>query len=179
MWTLWFIPLLCMIFIGVAFLSLVAGVIWRPKRPAQWLGLVALPFGCAALPVLALMLLVGLNALLQKSDAALCEEVWGFIPDMREDQMLSDDFGMWSNRWIYMRMEPSARDRQRLIDVTRPSSVTSIQYDVMGEGRQFSWWNTDCAAPILREADGYRDWRMLVVLDCPEHQQMWMIAHRP
>lgn len=179
MWTLWFIPLIGLIFLGMAVVVIIAALVWRPKRPAQRVGLAALPFGCAALPVLALMLLAGVNALLQKSDAGLFEDVWGFVPEMREDQMLSDDFGIGSDRWVYMRMEPSPRDRQRLIDVTRESAVTALQFDVMGEGRQFGWWDTDCAAPVMREADGYRDWRMLVVLDCPEQQQMWFIAHRP
>lgn len=179
MWTLWFIPLVGLIFLGMVVVAIIAALIWRPKRPVQWLGLATLPFGCAALPVLALMLVAGVTALLQKGDAALFEEVWGFVPDMREDQMLSDDFGMGSDRWIYMRMEPSPHDRQRVIDVTRPSEVTPVQFDFMGEGRQFMWWDTSCEAPVMREADGYRGWRMLVVLDCPERREMWFVAHRP
>lgn len=179
MWTLWFIPMLGLIFVGMVAVAIVIAIVWRPKRPLQRLGLAALPFGCAALPVVALMLLAGLNAVLQKSDASLFREVWGFTPDMREDQMLSDDFGFWSDRWIYMRMEPSPRDRQRLIDVTRPSNLTVAQFAGYGTNRQFLWWHTACGAPVVREAPGYRDWSTLVVLDCPGQHQMWLVAHRP
>jgi hypothetical protein len=167
------------IFVAMLVVAIVVAVVWRPKRPTQWLALTAMPFGCAALPIVGLMLLVGISALFQKSDASLFEEVWGFVPDMREDQMLSDDFGIWSNRWIYMRMEPSPHDRQRVINVTRPSTVTPLQFDFTGDGRGLEWWDTHCAEPTLREADGYRDWRMLVVLDCPERREMWFIAHQP
>lgn len=179
MWGLWLMPLLGLIFLTTAIVAVVFAIVRRPKEPEQWLGLAALPFGCTLLPVAVLMLIAGANALTQTSDRELFAEVWGFTPNMREQQMLADDFGGSNNRWIYMRMEPGAHDRQRLIDVTRPSSVTPEQFDFFGETRQFLWWETACEAPVVREADGYRGWRRLVVLDCPERRQIYFMAHRP
>lgn len=180
MWTLWFIPLLGLIFVGTAVVAIVIALVWRPRRPLQWLGLAALPFGCAALPVLALMFLVGAGALLQKDDAALFREVWGFTPDMREDQMLSDDFGIWSDRWIYMRMEAGPRDRQRMLDVAlRRAAMTPEQFANFRQSHGFIWWDTACDAPDIRDASGYRDWQWLLVLDCPERGLLFFVAFRP
>lgn len=180
MWTLWFIPLLGLIFVGMVVVALLIAVIRRPRQPWQWASLFALPFGCAALPVLALMLLAGASALLQEDDASLFREVWGFAPDMREDQMLSDDFGGASDRWIYMRMEPSAHDRQRILAAApRRSDVTAEQFQHHEQTHGFIWWDTQCAAPDIRDGAGYRGWRQLTVYDCPEAHRMFIVAYRP
>ena len=101
MWALWFIPLLCLIFCGVLAICIAIAVIKRPEKKSARFALVLAPFGCAIFPVAAIMILGALGAIFQKSDARLFQEIYGFIPEMREDQMLADDFGVWSNRFNF------------------------------------------------------------------------------
>lgn len=180
MWSLWVIPLLTGLFVAGIAAAIITAIIIRPQTMGARIGLAIAPVGCVALPLLALAALIGISALLQKSDAALFEELFGFRPEMGEDAMLSDDFGTWSDRAIYMRTEPSAHDRQRMIDVMHgPADITPAQFAVYGESRPFSWWHTQCEVPRILAADGYRGWTMLRVLDCPERGTLYIVALRP
>ncbi len=180
MWTLWFVPLIVTIFAGVLILVVGYAAFVRPNKVRTWIALAAAPFGCTLLPIVALMVLAGLNALLQKSDARLFEEVYGFMPEMREDQMLADDFGTWSNRSIYMKLEPTPHDRRRILDVApRRSDLTAEQFAIRGTAEGFMWWHTNCEEPAIYDADGYREWQTLTVYDCPERQIMFIVAFRP
>ena len=180
MWGLWFFPLVFTIFIGGMVIAVSYAVIAKPKKGRTWLILVVAPFGCALLPILALMLLSGLHTVLQKSDARIFEEIYGFIPEMGEDQMLSDDFGTWSKRSIYMRLEVTPYDRKRILDVApHRSELTAEQFAVRGTVEGFTWWDTVCDKPNIYDADGYREWQTLTIYDCPERQIMFVNAFRP
>jgi|688.fasta_scaffold977868_2 hypothetical protein len=179
MWGLWFFPLVTLIFLGGLVVAVIYAVIARPKKGRTWLALIAIPSGCALLPIIAVMLLAGLGTVLQKSDARLFEEIYGFIPEMREDQMLSDDFGTWSNRSVYMRLEATPNDRKRILDLApRRSGLTADQFAVRGTVEGFTWWDTVCYKPAIYNADGYRGWQTLTVYDCPERQVMFIVALR-
>ena len=180
MWALWLFPTILAIFFGVLACVIIYALVVRPKNGRTWIVLTTVPFGCAFLPIVAIMALAGLSALLQKSDARLFQEVYGFVPQMREDQMLSDDFGTWSNRSIYMKLEVTPHDRQRILDVApRRSNLTAEQFDMRGETEGFMWWDTACDKPVIYDADGYHDWQTLTVYDCPERQIIFINAFRP
>jgi hypothetical protein len=180
MWGLWFFPLVLAIFIGGVVIAVSYAVTAKPKKGRTWLILVVAPFGCASFPIIALMLLAGLNTVLQKSDARLFEEIYGFIPEMREDQMLSDDFGTWSERSIYMRLEVTPYDRKRILEVApHRSDVTTSQFAARGTVEGFTWWDISCDKPYIYDADGYREWQTLTIYDCPERQIMFVHALRP
>lgn len=180
MWALWFIPLLGVIFLSALAVVIVVAIIRRPKSVAAWVALTIAPFGCAALPILAILALSASSALFQKSDAKLFEEIYGFIPEMREDQMLSDDFGIWSNRSIYMKLEATPHDRKRILDVApNVSTLSKEQFAARGAAEGFIWWDIACEKPDIYDADGYREWQTLTVYDCPERKIMFISAFRP
>ena len=180
MWGLWFFPLVVLIFVGVLIAAIAFAIIVRPKRKKVWIALATAPFGCAAMPIAGLMFLGVVAAVLQKNDARLFQEVYGFIPEMNDSQMLSDDFGTWSDRAIYMRLEPTPHDRQRILDVAPDrSDLSSEQVAALGNDKGFLWWDTECKKPAIYDASGYREWRDLIVYDCPERQPMFVIAFRP
>jgi hypothetical protein len=180
MWGLWFFPLILTIFVGVLTAVVGYAAFMRPKKVRIWMALIMAPIGCALMPIIALIILVGVNAILQKSDSRLFQEIYGFIPEMRDDQMLSDDFGTWSNRSIYMRLEVTPPDRRRILDVApRRSDLTAEQFAIRGTIEGFMWWDTDCKQPTIYDADGYRKWQTLTVYDCPERQIMFIVAFRP
>lgn len=180
MWGLWLFPLVVMIFLGALIAAIAFGIIARPKRWSIRIALLAAPFGCAVLPIAALIFLGAAAAVFQKSDAQLFQEIYGFIPEMNESQMLSDDFGIWSDRAIYMRLEPTPHDRKRILDVApKRSDLSPEQFAALGNEQDFMWWDTECKNPAIYDASGYREWRDLTVYDCPEQQRMFIIAFRP
>lgn len=178
MWALWFIPLIGAIFLGVLFFAVVYAAVARPRKARVWALLIAAPFGCAMMPIAGLMLLSVLGSLLQSSDVTLFDEVYGFSPEMDDSQMLSDDFGIWSDRKIYMRLEPTPHDRERILAVTYGgvSGLTGDDFAALAAPHQFSWWHTNCENAVVYDADGYRDWKTLKVYDCPERRQMYIVA---
>lgn len=178
MWTLWFVPLIGAIFLGVLFFAMVYAAAVRPKKARVWALLISAPFGCALMPIACLILLSVLGTLLQSSDVALFDEVYGFRPEMDDSQILSDDFGIWSNREIYMRLEPTPHDRERVLDVAYGgvSSLTGDDFAALAAPHQFSWWHTNCKKAFVYDADSYRDWKTLKVYDCPERRQMYIVA---
>jgi hypothetical protein len=179
MWSLWFIPLLASIFVGVLVVVVAILLFKRPKKPSIWLALLAAPFGCALLPIIGLLFLSVVVDLLQKSDRGLFNEIYGFNPEMGEGQMLSDDFGIWSDRSIYMRLQATPHDRERILAVADRSFMATEEFEQLGHARQFSWWDTNCDQPKLFEANGYREWKTLTIYDCLERQTMFIHAHRP
>lgn len=174
------IGLMAALFVAAAIVAVIIALVARPQRVSGRVALILAPFAVAMLPVAAIALVIAANALLQKSDRALFAEIYGFTPDAEEWAILSDDFGVGSNRRIYMRIEPSPHDRQRILAVARHDGALTAQiFAAAGAAEQFMWWDTQCEAPALYMSDGYRDWRLLAVLDCPERRQMFLIARRP
>lgn len=175
MWGLWFFPLVALLFLGGA----AAGLIWflasRKGHRPNIAALVALPFGCAAIPVAGLALLATIGNLTQSSDTALFEEIFGYRPTMTEDRMLFDDFGSGRDRDIYMRAEPTDAERKRLLAIpgAKPSDFTLDQFIARGEAQGFSWWMSGndympgyCKSARILDAHGFRGWGEFRIAEC-------------
>jgi hypothetical protein len=180
MWTLWLFPLIGIIFFSILAFVIIAAIFGQQRGAGTWLAFTLAPFGCALMPIAAIMLISVITDILQKSDAMLFHEVYGFRPEMREDQMLSDDFGIWSNRSIYMKLKATPHDRRRILDViNQRSELTAEQFTMLGTAKGFSWWESICEKPSIYNSDGYREWQTLTVYDCPERQIIFIVAFRP
>ena len=180
MWGLWFFPLVKLSFyagLGLAVLwyLLRAGGGKRPKAPLAAAVVVAVPFGCAALPGIALTLAAVVGSLIQKSDSQLYKEVFGQAPVVGEDRMLFNDSGSGAHREIFMCAEPTGAERDKMLALIplRPSPWTLDRFVALGTARGFSWWissdprRTDrCQSARIREAHGFRGWREFRVAEC-------------
>jgi heme A synthase len=180
MWGLWFFPLVRLSF----YVGLAVAVLWyllrafagkRPKIPVAVAVAVAVPFGCAALPIIALTLVAAVGALFQKSDAQLYEEVFGHEPALGEDRMLFDDFGNGADRQIYMRAEPTGAEREKMLAMLplRASALTLDEFAALGARHGFTWWISSdpqsdhrCKSARIREPPGFRGWREFRVAEC-------------
>ena len=181
MWGLWFFPLVTLSFFG----GLAVAVLWyllrahagkRPNVPAAVAVGVAAPLGCAALPIIALVLLGAVSSLFQKSDTQLYEEVFGHEPALGEDRMLFNDFGNGTDRHIFMRAEPTSAEREKMLATTPPlraSEFTLNEFVALGARHGFTWWistdpqrNEHCKSARIREAHGFRGWREFRVAEC-------------
>ena len=185
MWSLWFVPFV----IGLlAVGATVSGVLFvtishfsRSEHRHRNAAIAAsLPLGCAALPIVTMILLAMLGTSLQESDADLYEEMFGYRPGISEDRMLSDDFGSGMSREIYMRIEPTTAERQRLLRIpglTR-SPMSIDQFAARGTQNGFSWWiSTDigrrhwfdyCRSARIYEAHGFRGWVEFRIAECTD-----------
>lgn len=165
--------------------SAILAIIYRKSLAQKWPILVALPFGCMAAPVIALIALASISWLLQKSDRALYEEIFGQSTTISEDRLLTDDFGWWGDREIYMRAEVSPPERKRILAMPglKPSDLTLDQVILAASQHQFSWWIEPyglseynmCPAARIYEAPGFNDWSDFIVAECtmpPNHTYM-------
>lgn len=180
MWGLWFFPLVKLSF-GV---GLAVAILWyllralagkRPRAPVAVAVAVVAPFGCAALPIIALVILAAVSPLFQKSDTQLYEEVFGHEPALGEDRMLFNDFGNGMDRHIFMRAEPTSAEREKMLATPplRASEYTLNEFAALGVRHGFTWWiSTDpqrnelCKSARIREAHGFRGWRGFRVAEC-------------
>ena len=173
--------LLLSLFTGALIVGLVSaiiyGVIYRKSLRRKWPMLVALPFGCMAAPIVGLLFLVGISALLQESDRALYEEIFGHQTTMAEDDLLTDDFGWLHNdREIYMRAEVSPQHRKQILAIPKlkASDLTRDHVMIAASEHQFLWWiETDgrmaynqCPNAKVHEAPGFNEWNMLLITEC-------------
>jgi hypothetical protein len=162
--------------------AVIYGVIYRKSLRTKWPMLIALPLGCTVAPIMALIALVGINWLVQKSDRALYEEIFGQATTISEDRLLTDDFGWWGDREIYMRAEVTPGERRKILATPglRPSDLTLDQVVLAASEHQFSWWIEPygfsefnrCPAARIYEAPGFNDWSDFVVAECtmpPNH----------
>jgi hypothetical protein len=170
MWGLWFFPLVALSFlIGAA-----VGLVWlfsrRKKRISSVAGAVALPFGCAAMPVAGLALLGAIGSALQKSDTQLYEEIFGYRPTITDDRMLFDDFGSGRGREIFMRAEPTDTERAKLLKIPGlvDSNYTFDQFVSRGTQHGFTWWMSpeSCETARIFDAPGFRGWLDFRVAEC-------------
>ena len=182
MWGLWFFPLVTLSFFG----GLAVAVLWyllrahagkRPNVPAAVAVGVAAPLGCAALPIIALVLLGAVSSLFQKSDTQLYEEVFGHEPALGEDRMLFNDSGKGAHRHIFMRAEPTPEEREKMLAIPtlRASEYTLHEFAALGAQQGFMWWiateprsDDRCKSARIREAHGFRGWREFRVAECLE-----------
>lgn len=175
MWGLLLVPLMAALFvIGAA-----TGLLWffvspKQKRPSL-IVVVALPFVCAAAPVLGLIAVSLLVSAFQKSDLQLYQEIFGTGTTVPEQSMLFDEFGRGRSREIYMRIYPDGAEREFLLGLpgATTSETTLEQFMSQGDQHGFTWWISSdpghpdyCASARILEADGYRGWRELRVAEC-------------
>jgi hypothetical protein len=185
MWSLWVVPLIGIIFVAVALTSLVL-LCFKKFRSRRWVaGLLAAPFGCAALPLLLVMGLVGIANLTKQSDAQLYEEIFGYQPAITEDRMLANASGSDASREIYMRIEPTTAELARLMHVPnlRQSSWDLETFKTKGDSKGFTWWVWSkrqdrmdpnyCPEAEVFEAPGFRGWREFRLAKCDVSQNSW------
>lgn len=142
MWTMWLFPLvICLLLFGA-----MSSILWfftsrKDSRP-RILTVVAVPFGCAGVPVIGLLLLSAASAFFQKSDAQLYKEAFGYRPTIDEDRMLFDDFGNGAKREIFMKAEPTNDERSILLTIPGlvQSEFTLDQFIARGAQHGFMWW---------------------------------------
>jgi hypothetical protein len=172
---LWAFPLLVMLFLGGA----AAGLAWflgsgRGNRPNA-AAVIALPFGCVAVPIVGFVLLAVIGNLIRSSDTELYEEVFGYRPTISEDRMLFDDFGSGPSREIFMRAEPTDAERKRLFAIPNAakSDFTLEDFIARGAAHGFSWWLSgdglsggDCKSARILDAHGFRGWVEFRVAEC-------------
>jgi hypothetical protein len=189
---LFFLGLLLFCLLGGAVLALV-WYLSRGKENRPHLGKVfTIPFGCAAIPILGLILLGTIGNLLQKSDEALAEEVFGYPTTLTADRTLFDDFSSGRTREIYMRAEMSDAERKKLLSI--PNAVESEwalkDFEARGASKGFIWWvETDpadqnyCASARIRDAHGFNGWEEFRFAEClatgtqsPQSLNVYVIA---
>ena len=74
--------------------------------------------------------------------ARIFQEIYGFIPDMRVDQMLSDDFGDHRAKRtnLHAYTKPNPYDRKRIQDVAHHrSEIPADQFPFRGTVEGFTW----------------------------------------
>jgi hypothetical protein len=173
-WGLWAFPLLVILFVGGS----AAGLAWflgsRSQRP-NIAAVIAIPFGCVAVPVVGFVVLAVIGNLIQNSDTERYEEIFGYQPTITEDRMLFDDFGSGRAREIFMRAEPTDAERNRLLSIPNAveSDFTLDQFVARGASHGFSWWlsNSDryadfCKSARILDAHGFRGWVEFRVAEC-------------
>ncbi|HYE27905.1 MAG TPA: hypothetical protein VEA61_06710 [Allosphingosinicella sp.] len=175
MWGIWAFPLLAILFVGGS----AAGLAWflasRKGRRPNIAAVIAIPFGCVAIPVAGFVMLAVIDNLFQSSDTELYEEVFGYRPTITEDRMLFDDFGSGRNREIFMRAEPTETERNRLFAIPDAveSDFTLNDFVARGASRGFSWWLSGdgmsggfCKSARILDAHGFRGWVEFRIAEC-------------
>lgn len=166
------IALLFVVGIAIALVWVLASP--KQKRP-RIIAVVALPFGCAMIPVVGLMATVLLASLFQKSDLELYQEIFGEGTTASEQSMLFDEFGRGRTREIYMRIYPNGAEREYLLSLpnSNPSEATLDQFIARGTQHGFTWWISSdphragyCKSARLLDADGFRGWEQLRIAEC-------------
>ena len=171
--------------IPVMFICLIVGVViavvWyfgsgKGNRPNHAVVL-AIPFGCVTIPVVGVVLLTVTANLLQKSDDALAEEVFGRPTTLTDDRMLFDDFGRGQDREVYMRAEMTDAEREDLLSIADAveSDFPLASFVSRGARKGFTWWvSTDpgdinyCASARIRDAHGFNGWTEFRFAECLE-----------
>ena len=166
------IPLLFVVGVVIALVWFLASP--KQKRP-NIIAVLAVPFGCAIMPVAGLIAAVLLAPLFQKSDPELYEEIFGTETTTSEQSMLFDEFGRGRTREIYMRISPNEAEREYLLNLpnSKPSDAGLAQFIARGDQHGFSWWISSnphsagyCRSARLLEADGFRGWEQLRIAEC-------------
>jgi hypothetical protein len=187
MWVIWFGPLVVVFFLAgmtIAAVLLRLGKLGSRRSAAA---AIALPFGCGALPVLALALLSLAASAFAPDDRVLYAELMGPGPVPARDRMLFDDFGQGPTREILLRLDAAPAERARLLALPGLAASAMSPAAFANRGLRHglgSWWMnplaagsppasprssfTDCPAPTIYAADGYNGWRELRLAVCAE-----------
>ncbi len=184
MWVIWFGPVVVVCFLAGMTIAAVLLRLGKLRSPRSALGAVALPFGCAALPVLSLSLLsLGASAFAPGS-TALYTQLFGAEPAAAPSpgRMLSDAFGDGSTREIFLRIDPAPAERARLMALPGLTRAAMTPEDFALRGTRHGldgWWmrpaspgvmsrlpGTDCLSPKIYQADGFNGWHELRLALC-------------
>lgn len=177
MFAFFLVPLLFLCLIGGVGLA----VVWyfsrgKGNRPSL-AALLAIPLGCVTIPVVGVVLLVVAGNMLQKSDEALAEEVFGRSTSLTDGRMLFDDFGSGRGREIYMRAEMTDAEREELLLIGNAveSDFSLAAFASRGARKDLMWWvSTDpedinyCASARIRDAHGFNGWTEFRFAECLE-----------
>ncbi len=177
MFGLFLFPLLLLCLLGGVVLAGVRYLSRGKENRPSLAEFFAIPVGCAAIPIVGLVLLAIVGNLLQKSDEALAEEVFGYPTTLTDDRTLFDDFGSGRNREIYMRADMTEAERKRLLSIPTAveSEFTLAHFEARGAGKGFSWWVEThpedwnyCESARIRDAHGYNGWVEFRFAECLE-----------
>lgn len=187
MWVIWFGPVVVVFFLVGMTISAVLLRLGRLRSRRSALAAVALPFFCAALPVLALALLSLAASAFAPDDRVLYAELLGPGPVPERDRMLFDAFGQGPSREVLLRLDATPEERARLMALPglAPSAMTPAAFANRGASHGLgSWWMnpvslaatpatarssfTDCLAPAIYAADGYNGWHELRLALCAD-----------
>lgn len=175
MWSLWFFPLVIL----SAAVGAVFGLVWffrnRDLGAKRYALAPIFPVGCFALPMVLLGVVSSCSKLMSKSDSDYFEEIFGYSPEISEQRMLTDDFGSGNEYAIFMRLEPNATERTRLLDIPglKESSLPVHSVRSFGQNLGLGWWLPEgdgalgrCELLRISEANGFRRWQLFVVAEC-------------
>lgn len=184
MWVIWFGPMVVVCFLAGMTIAAVLLRLGKLRSPRSALAAVALPFGCGALPMLALALFSLAASMFGPTNIALHGELFGPDPTpvSSPGRMLADAFGAGPTREILMRIDPTPAERERLMTLpglTR-TAMTPEDFALRGTRRGLiNWWmrpampgivsrepGTGCLSPAIYQADGFNGWRELRLALC-------------
>lgn len=182
MWVIWFGPVVVVFFLAGMTVAAVLLRLGKLRSPRSALAAVALPFGCATLPVLALALLSLAASLFAPDDGALHAELFGAGPVPARDRMLFDAFGDGPTREVLLRLDPTPAERARIMALPgfAHATMTADSFAMRGIRHGLDgWWmrpttpgitrrapGTDCPSPAIYEADGFNGWRQFRIALC-------------
>jgi len=184
MWVIWFGPLVVVFFLAGLTLAAVLLRLGKLRSPRSALAAISLPFGCAALPMLALAVLSLGASVFSPDDRVLMAEVFGAAPQAAPSpgRVLSDAFGAGPTREVFLRIEPTPAERSRLFALAglTHASMTPDAFALRGTRQGLDgWWmrpvspgkvnrlpGTECLSPMIYGADGFNGWRELRVALC-------------
>jgi hypothetical protein len=182
MWVIWFGPMVVVFFLVGMTIAAVLLRLSKLRSPRTALAAAALPFGCAALPVLALAVLSLAASAFAPDDRVLHAELLGPGPIPDADRMLFDAFGKGPKREVLLRLDATSTERARLMALPGlvRAPMTPVAFANRGKRHRLdSWWMrpvaagtgarspfTDCLAPTIYAADGYNGWHELRLAFC-------------
>ncbi len=182
MMLVWIGPLVaCSFLVGLA-ASAVLVRLGKLGSPLRTLGALALPFGCASLPLAGIAAASVLVPIFATSNASLYGELLGKAAPADPGRLLFSRFGTGPTREILVRIEakePEARQLLSLPGLTA-SSMTPAAFVASGERHGLgAWWmapyrkgeelprlGSACLDPRILAADGFNGWKRLRVAVC-------------
>lgn len=183
MWGLWLLPLIvilfCIFVAGVIIAALLA-IFGGEKVRRKWWWALAAPFGCLGSVIFffsVLFLLLVMFGERQGDDRKTYSEIFGYVPTMGDDRMLSSKMGSGLDRRIFLRAEVTSTEKQRML-MTRglvPSTNTVDDVVELAE-TQFSWWiekepftdDHSCKGGNVFEAPNFNRWSKFLLVECPK-----------
>jgi hypothetical protein len=182
MWVIWFGPVVVVFFLVGMTIAAVLLRLGKLATPRSAVAAIGLPFGCGALPVLALAVLSLAASLFAPDDHALYAELFGPGPAPARERLLSDAFGQGPTREILMRLDPTPEERRRLMTLPglAPAAMTPAAFALRGTRHGLDgWWmrpdrpgavnrhpGSACLSPAIYAADGFNGWREMRIAVC-------------